>query len=406
MQNSALTVKQLNLYVRSLIEGDTRLANVSVKGELSNFKNHYASGHLYFTLKDKDASICCVMFKWNAQKVKFELQDGLQVILRGKVSLYEKDGQYQFYAEEILPDGIGDIALKFEQVKARLEEEGLLDAENKRPLPKFPKNIAVITSETGAAVQDILNILSRRWPVAQVTMCPVAVQGELAVPQMLETLERVYKLDGVDVIIIGRGGGSIEDLWAFNDEQLARKIYESPVPVISAVGHETDFTICDFVADLRAPTPSAAAELAVPDIFELRNKLDKYNTYLKSYLNSKCKLYEVRLAACINSPYFKNPSEYIFNQKSQLLDRYYDRISNAMSLKIKDAENCIANNISKLETLSPLKVLSRGYAAVSKENAVVTGIENIKCGDMLTVSFKDGSLSCNVTEILKENNNV
>ena len=266
MQDNVISVKQLNLYARSLLEGDIRLSNIAVAGELSNFKNHYSSGHWYFTLKDNDAAIRCVMFRGNASAVKFEPSDGLQVILRGRVSIYERDGQYQFYAEEMLPAGIGDIALKFEQTKEKLKKEGLFDPESKRPLVKFPKRIAVVTSPTGAAVRDIFNILSRRWPLAEIIMCPVSVQGELAVPEMLKTLDRVYEVEGVDALIIGRGGGSAEDLWAFNDEALARKIYESPFPVISAVGHGTDFTICDFVADLRAPTPSAAAELAVPYI--------------------------------------------------------------------------------------------------------------------------------------------
>ncbi len=405
MQNNTLSVKQLNLYVRSLIEGDVRLANIAVKGEISNFKNHYSSGHLYFTLKDNDAAIRCVMFKWNAQKIRFDVQDGLQVIIRGKVSLYEKDGQYQFYAEEMMADGIGDIALKYEQIKARLEAEGLFDAENKRALPKFPKRIAVVTSATGAAVQDIMNILSRRWPLAEIVMCPVAVQGELAVPQMLETLERIYCTSAVDVIIIGRGGGSIEDLWAFNDENLARKIYESPVPVISAVGHETDFTICDFAADLRAPTPSAAAELAVPDIFEMRQKLQKYSTNLKNLLNAKYSYSDLRLKNCTNSRFLKNPYEAIINQKVEMCDRYYDKVFQLLNDRLNNAENTLAKNAAMLDALSPLKVLSRGFAAVKQNETVISSVKDIAIGDKLSVSFKDGTASCNVTDIIKENIN-
>ncbi len=399
MQSNVLSVKQLNLYVRSLIEGDFRLANISVKGEISNFKNHYASGHLYFTLKDADASIRCVMFKWNAQKIRFDLQDGLQVILRGKVSLYEKDGQYQFYAEDILPDGIGDIALKFEQIKSRLEKEGLFDPENKRPLPKFPKRIAVVTSPTGAAVQDILNILSRRWPVSEVVLCPVAVQGELAAPQMIDTLERIYALSLVDLIIIGRGGGSIEDLWAFNDEGLARKIYESPIPVISAVGHETDFTICDFVADLRVPTPSAAAELAVPDIIELRQKLEKYKNILKESLRSRYESCELKLNAQLNSMAFKNPIEALTAQRLQLLDRLQERIILAQKDKLSFFENALIANAAKLDTLSPLKILSRGYTSATKQGEAVRSVADISIDDNLTLRFNDGYAECKVTEI-------
>ena len=273
---NSLSVKQLNFYVRSLIEGDAILNNVTVLGEISNFKNHYQSGHFYFTLKDSDAAVRCVMFKAYAQQIKFKPSDGMKVLLKGRVSLYEKDGQYQFYAEEMLEDGIGDITRKFNEIKDKLSMEGLFDTSSKRPIPKFPKRIAVVTSDTGAAVEDILNILSRRWKTSEIIMCPVAVQGKCAVPEICSTLERLYCLSDIDVIIIGRGGGSIEDLWAFNEEALARKIYESPIPVISAVGHETDFTICDFVSDLRAPTPSAAAEFATPDGAEIYSLLLRY----------------------------------------------------------------------------------------------------------------------------------
>ncbi|MBO4433606.1 MAG: exodeoxyribonuclease VII large subunit, partial [Clostridia bacterium] len=266
MENTAITVKQLNTYVKNLLESDVHLTYLSVSGEISNFKNHYSSGHWYFTLKDKDAQVRCVMFNSYASRVAFEVEDGAQVILKGRVSLYERDGQYQFYAEEILPLGEGDLALAFNRLKDKLQKEGLFDPEHKRPLVRFPGKIAVITSDTGAAVRDIINILSKRYPICDVLLCPVAVQGDLAAKSMIDALKIVYTRDDVDTIIIGRGGGSLEDLWAFNDESLARKIFESPIPVISAVGHETDFTICDFVADIRASTPSHAAELAVPDI--------------------------------------------------------------------------------------------------------------------------------------------
>ena len=269
-----ITVRQLNLFVRSLLDGEPRLSDVAVIGEISNFKNHYSSGHWYFTLKDNDATVRCVMFKGNAQKVKFAPSDGMQVILRARASVYEKDGQFQLYAEEMLPAGDGGIALAFEQIKQKLASEGLFDEQNKRKLPAFPNRIAVVTSDTGAAVRDIINVITRRYPLCDIMLCPVAVQGEQAVPDMLDALERIYSLSSVDLIIIGRGGGSVEDLWAFNSEALARKIYESPIPVISAVGHETDFTICDFVSDLRAPTPSAAAELAVPDFKDLKSVLN------------------------------------------------------------------------------------------------------------------------------------
>lgn len=399
MEINALSVKQLNFYVRSLIEGDVRLNNLTVTGELSNLKNHYQSGHLYFTLKDSDAAIRCVMFRTFAQKVNFELCDGMQVVIRGRVSLYEKDGQYQLYAEEMHTAGFGDIALKFEQIKKRLENEGMFDAENKRPVPKFPKNIAVVTSPTGAAVQDILNILSRRWPLANVIMCPVSVQGELAVPEMCKALDKLYSLSVADVIIIGRGGGSIEDLWAFNSEELARKIYESPIPVISAVGHETDFTICDFVSDLRAPTPSAAAELSVPDINEFIAKIDKYSDYLVNALKNKYILSKTKLEKIENSSIFKKPKDCFINRNNELIDRLYDSLLDSVSSIVEKNSIRLNEKILCLDNLSPLKTLSRGFASVTKDSEPVKSVKDIKTGDNLDFKLSDGILSCYVNEI-------
>lgn len=396
MPDNILSVKQLNLYVRSLLEGDVRLANVSVTGEISNFKNHYSSGHWYFTLKDNDASIRCVMFRGNASRVKFDVTDGLQVMIKGRASLYEKDGQYQFYAEEMLASGIGDITLKFEQTKEKLEKEGLFDQASKRAIPKFPKRIAVVTSPTGAAVRDIFNILSRRWPIAEVIMCPVSVQGELAVPEMLNTLDRIYELNDLDVIIIGRGGGSIEDLWAFNDENLARKLFESPFPVISAVGHETDFTICDFVADLRAPTPSAAAELAVPDIEEVYAKIDKYALYLKNSLISTYNLYEAKLSAVVSNPFFKKPTQMLIDRNSELVDRLTDSLKDEFFENYKRLENSFVNLIAKLDGLSPLKTMARGYATVKINEKTVKSVNDIKAGELLNIRFSDGEADCKV----------
>lgn len=256
MLNNSVTVKQLNLYIKSLIDSDQKLCNISVTGEISNFKNHYSSGHWYFTLKDADAQIRCVMFKWSNERVKIDLSDGMSVTVTGRVAVYEKDGQYQLYAESISAVGEGDLALKFQQIKEKLKSEGLFDTETKRAIPRFPKKIAVVTSDTGAAVKDITDILGRRYPICKIVMCPVAVQGEAAAKSMIDTLDKLYTLSDIDTVIIGRGGGSAEDLAAFNDEALARKIYESPFPVISAVGHETDFSISDFVADKRADRKS------------------------------------------------------------------------------------------------------------------------------------------------------
>jgi len=402
MQRQALTVRQLNLYVRSLLEGDVRLNDVMVSGELSNFKNHYASGHLYFTLKDKDAAIRCVMFRFNAERLKFRPEDGMAVILRGKVSIYEKDGQYQFYAEDMQPDGVGDIALAFEQIKQRLQGEGLFDPETKRPIPKFPEKIAVVTSDTGAAVRDIMNILSRRWNKAEIVMCPVAVQGENAVPDMLSTLERIYRLSDIDLIIIGRGGGSIEDLWSFNNEKLARKIYESPIPVISAVGHETDFTICDFVADLRAPTPSAAAELAVPDKAEILKRLDGLALRLKGGLENRYNNYKIRLDSITDSAVFKNPAEYLTSRPAERLDRAQDSLLRESKGLIDDCENRLALFAGRLEALSPLKVLARGFTAVSNSNGAVKSVKQLKNDEKINLKFADGLAACTINEITVE----
>lgn len=403
MNISALTVKQLNLYVRSLLEGDPRLASVLVQGEISNFKNHYASGHFYFTLKDNDASIRCVMFRTNASRLKFEFQDGMQVILRGRVSVYEKDGQYQFYCEEAYPSGIGDIAMQFEQTKAKLEAEGLFNADNKRPLPKFPKCIAVITSDTGAAVQDILNILSRRWDLAEIILCPVSVQGENAVPEMIDALERLYNLNRADVIIIGRGGGSKEDLWAFNSEILARKIYESPVPVISAVGHETDFTICDFVADLRAPTPSAAAELAVADKTDILNRLENYKTSLSNLLIAKYALNKTKLEVVLNSQAFKNPQDFFINKRYIQLDRFEEALKRNANLKVNNLKLKTLSLAERLDNLSPLKVMARGFTVAQKQGKTVNSVKYLNVGDKLELTFLDGKANATITEIFKEN---
>lgn len=398
MNDSVISVRQLNLYVKSLLDGQVRLQNAAVIGEISNFKNHYASGHWYFTLKDSDAAIRCVMFRFNATGVRFTPSDGMQVIAVGRVSIYEKDGSYQLYAEQLFPAGEGAEALKFEEIKNRLQNEGLFDAQNKRPLPKFPKNIAVITSGTGAAVQDILNITGRRWPMARIIMCPVSVQGKSAVPEMLSALERVYASDAADVIIIGRGGGSAEDLREFNDETLARKIYESPVPVISAVGHETDFSICDFVADMRAPTPSAAAELAVPDSEEVLAKLNKFRLYMRTALKSAYESRNARLIAAVSSPYLANPLNTLVFPRLERSDRAADKILSLTNAYIEQKNAALCENAAKLDALSPLKVLARGYAAVLKDGRAVKSVEELNENDTIDITLADGKAVCRVTE--------
>lgn len=397
MNIRAITVKQLNFYVKSLLEGDVHLQSVAVIGELSNFKNHYASGHLYFTLKDADAAIRCVMFRSFAAKIPFVPRDGMQVVLVGRASVYEKDGQYQFYAEQMLPVGEGDLAREFERIKERLKAKGMFEEQYKKPLPKFPKKIAVVTSETGAAVRDILNILSRRWPVAEIIMCPVSVQGESAVPEMLDALNRLYRLNTADLIIIGRGGGSAEDLKEFNSEVLAEKIFESPVPIISAVGHETDFSISDFVADLRAPTPSAAAELAAPDSAELEKRLQKYEALLKAALTGKYNYCTARLDKA-SSTVFKRPEDYIINIRAERADRAAERLTGGFSALLNNNEARLCALAAGLDALSPLKVLSRGYAVTLKDGKTVKTAAELNRGDSIKIKFADGAAVCEVKE--------
>jgi exodeoxyribonuclease VII large subunit len=399
METKALSVRQLNFYIKSLIDGDPRLNCVTVSGEISNLKNHYQSGHIYFTLKDTDAGINCVMFRSYASRIKFTPENGQQVIVRGRVSVYERDGVYQIYAEEMNDAGLGDIALKFEQTKKKLEAEGLFDIENKRKIPRFPKKIAVVTSPTGAAVRDIVNIISRRWKSAEILICPVSVQGDSAVPEMLSALDRLYELDGIDVCIIGRGGGSAEDLWAFNDERLAYKIYESPFPVISAVGHETDFTISDFVADLRAPTPSAAAELAVPNGEEILDYLIKREGQLKNLLFAKYENSYLKFERLASNKVFTNPAEVIISGRAQTVDLLADRMASALRQTVANLKLRLGKSAAGLDALSPLKTLARGYAITRVEGKTIGSVKQLKNDDILDIRFLDGEAKAQIQEI-------
>lgn len=399
MENAAaITVRQLNIYVKNLLEGDARLSLVSVSGEISNFKNHYASGHWYFTLKDNDAQVRCVMFNSYASRVSFEVEDGMQVIIRGRVSLYERDGQYQLYAEELLPVGEGDLAIAFSLLKEKLQKEGLFDPAHKRPLARFPGKIAVITSDTGAAVRDILNILSKRYPVCDVLLCPVKVQGEGAALSMINALTAVYSRNDVDTVIIGRGGGSIEDLWAFNDEALARKIYESPVPVISAVGHETDFTICDFVADVRVSTPSHAAEIAVPDITVLLSTLKTYINGLVNLLSNKYEMAKAKYDLIVSKPPLSSPAAY-FDNLSLKIDSLNENSAKSLGNYFTVKEAQFKRLVAKFDALSPLKTLSRGFAAVKSDNITVSSVAQISVGKNISMQFADGQADALITAV-------
>ena len=395
-----LSVSQLNRYVKSRMDADENLFNVFLVGEISNFTDHYKTGHFYFSLKDEEAQIKAVMFRQNALKVKFRPENGLRVIVRGRVSLYEAAGSYQVFVDDMQPDGVGALNLAFEQLKERLEREGLFDAAHKKPLPRFPERIGVITSETGAAVQDILNILGRRFPYAQVVLAPVLVQGEGAPAQLIDALQSFNAFKNVDVIILGRGGGSAEDLWAFNDEQLAYAVYRSQIPVISAVGHETDFTICDFVADLRAPTPSAAAELAVPDQMQLRAEIHTLLSRMQRTVTNNLREQRLRLEQSTQKSVLKNPNLYFDTKRMQLISvsTQFDALEKAI---LHRARIRLQENAAKLQALSPISVLARGYSVTTlADGTVVHSTNQLSENTEITVQLADGKAACTVKEIL------
>lgn len=395
-----LSVSQLNMYVRSLLDGDINLNNVFISAEISNFTENTRSGHLYMSLKDEKASIKAVMFSGNAAKLKFRPENGMSVIARGRVSLYERDGSYQLYIDDMQPEGIGSLAMAFEQLKEKLSKEGLFDSSKKKPIPFFPKRIGVISSPTGAAVQDVINVISRRFPVAEIIFAGVPVQGSGAGKIIAHAVSDFNYLNCADVIIIARGGGSSEDLWEFNSEALARAIYNSEIPIISGVGHETDFTICDFVADLRAPTPSAAAELSVPDIYELYSNIEYFNERLHKAISSKISLEEIRLDKIADSGYLKRPEVYIAECEKNLSD-INEALKNAVQRIFDDKLSKSAILVSKLDALSPLKVLSRGFSVIKSDNKVISTVNKLKIGSSVEIRLSDGTAEATVTEIIK-----
>ena len=390
-----ISISQLNRYVKSLLEQDRNIASVYIGGEISNFTNHYKSGHLYMSLKDENALVRAVMFRGAASKLTFTPENGMKVIVKARVSLYEKDGSYQLYIDAMQPDGVGALQIAYEQLKKKLEAEGLFDEAHKRPLARYPRTVGVITSPTGAAVRDILNVLGRRYPLAKVLFAPVLVQGDGAPPQIVDALARVNAIEDVDVIIVGRGGGSLEELWAFNDERVARAVYESRVPVISAVGHETDFTICDFVADLRAPTPSAAAELAVPDTQGLLQKLQADAVRREQLLQSALQRETHRLKMMCEKRCLCSPLFYV-EERQMRLDMLTQALANATGNAVHREAQRLAADAAKLDALSPLKVLGRGYAIPYKNGEVLTSVQGAQAGDRLTIRLCDGELACTV----------
>lgn len=386
-----LTVSQLNYYVKSVLDSDPRLNYVFLTGEISNLTDHYRSGHIYLSLKDNKSLVRCVMFAGNARNLMFKPAEGMKVICRGRVTLYEATGQYQYYIEDMQPDGVGALYQAYEQLKAKLSAEGLFDEKYKKLIPHFPSTIGVITSPTGAAVQDIRNILTRRYPSVNITLCPVLVQGENAVPQLINAVEKLNEYNLCDTIIIGRGGGSIEDLWAFNDENLARAIFKSRIPVISAVGHETDFTICDFVSDLRAPTPSAAAELAVPDKQELLQYYDSQKQYLSTLIDSRISDYKNSLSQSASTLSSLSPQNKLRNIESELAINTH-RLTSLSNQIFENKKQEISLLASRLESLNPVSILKRGYSVVTKDDKTVTSVKDVKAGDTLAIDVTDGRI--------------
>ena len=396
MKYNAVTVTQLNKYLKDRFDEDENLKAILVKGEISNFKNHY-TGHLYFTLKDENSLIKCIMFKSYAERLAFKPKDGMQVMVFGAVSVFERDGAYQIYAKSMLEDGMGDLHEKYEQLKKQLEEEGLFDEKHKKAIPLYPKEIGVLTSQTGAVIRDIINVSTRRNPNVHIRLLPVPVQGAGAVEKIAEKIKIMNDKKLADVIIVGRGGGSLEDLWPFNEEIVARAIYNSEIPIISAVGHETDFTIADFVADLRAPTPSAAAELAVPDVYELKQKINSYQNRYRNSLKKKIELMKLRYEKCMKSRAFTDPTRKIKDQY-MILDKYVKRLETKINILQKDKKTQFIELVSKLDTLSPLKTLTRGYCLTEKENKIIKSASELKKNDNIKLKFYDGEKTANILD--------
>ncbi len=390
------TVTQINQYVKKILDNNIILNNVWVKGEISNFKLHY-SGHIYLTLKDEGGVLKAVMFRSAASGLSFTPSDGMKVMARGRVSVYEAGGAYQLYIEEMIPDGVGELYIAYEKLKKQLEDEGLFDKSLKKPIPKFPDTVGVITAPTGAAVRDIINVITRRCPMTKILIYPAQVQGVGAAQSVVKAIEYFNKSDCVDTIIAGRGGGSIEDLWAFNEEITARAIFNSHIPIISAVGHETDFTIADFVADLRAPTPSAAAEIAVPSAAELMSRIKTDNARISGAVLKQIE----RRRLTLGGLKLKTPAERI-QENSQRLDTLAHKLENRFQLKISDSRRIMGIISGKLDAMSPLKVLSRGYSIpIDSSGGVIRSVKDMTNGKEFTLKMTDGSASCIVADTQK-----
>ena len=401
MSQQVLSITQINEYIRSMMDSDVLLAGLAVRGEISNYKM-YPSGHHYFTLKDDGAALRCVMFKGNAMKLRFRLENGMKVIALGKISVFPRDGAYQLYCTNLVMDGVGDLYAAFEQLKAKLAAQGLFDPAHKKSIPKYPGVIGIVTSSAGAAIHDMLRILNKRYPLAQVRLLPVRVQGAEAPAEIAAAIGYANYYHLADLLIVGRGGGSIEDLWAFNDERVAYAIYQSEIPIISAVGHEPDVTISDYVADLRAATPSNAAELAVPDQDALRQNLDSISSYMINQLVKQLKNVRNQLSMLSQSPSLTSPDQYII-QRKKALELLQGRVFTAQTGMIHRNKQRFIAATAKLDAMSPLKVLTRGYAMVQKDSGeLVRSVKQTNNGEKLSVLLGDGTLVTTVTEV-KEN---
>lgn len=396
-----LSVSQVNMYIKALLDEIPQVKNVYICGEISNFKHYYNSGHMYFTLKDDKSQLKAVMFKSDNYRLKFTPENGMKVICFGQVGVYERDGVYQLYCRDMQPDGVGALTIAFEQLKVQLAEEGLFDEEHKKAIPKYPQKIGVATSKMGAAVEDIKNVISRRYPLCEIIIVPTMVQGESAAQDIADSIRFIDENLGVDTIIVGRGGGSLEDLWAFNTETVARAVYSCKTPIISAVGHETDFTICDFVCDMRAPTPSAAAELAVPDIKSLIFQLNNFSVSIEKSLDFKISQCETGVKRY--KDYFsKSNVDLFYSNIRDKMTQYNEKLKDSITRIIENQTNILSKNAEMLDNLSPLKILSRGYSVVKNEKSdIVTDSSNVNVGDNVEIILSNGAFKATVNEVTK-----
>ena len=393
-ENMAVTVSQVNSYIKDKIANDEGLNNLIIKGEISNFKNPY-TGHMYFTLKDDKSLIKCIMFKTYAQKLDFMPKDGMKVFVFGGVSVFERDGVYQVYVKAMHEDGVGALYKKYEELKQKLEAQGYFEISHKKKIPQMPKVIGVLTSQTGSVIRDIINVSTRRNPNVHIRLLSVPVQGQDAAPEIAKGIKFMNEHKLADVMILARGGGSLEDLWPFNEEVVANAIYESDIPIISAVGHETDFSISDFTADLRAPTPSAAAELAVPDVYEVSQKINTYKNRLRLALSKKYEMLKLRYEKSMSSSVFKEPRRMV-NDRAILLDQYIKKLEVAINNKRQSEKEKYVKLVSKLDTLSPLKTLTRGYSIIEKDGKTVNSVKQLENGIDVDIRLIDGKTKAKI----------